>query len=97
MSFFDHFFARRQASSGTVARERLQILLSHERGSDSDGDTDLIRKLHKEILEVLSRHVAVDQDKVQIKLDRGQQFSTLEIDIEVPEEVTKKKKKQHGS
>ncbi|MDF7673865.1 cell division topological specificity factor MinE [Acetobacteraceae bacterium ESL0709] len=97
MSFFDSFFSRRQPPTSNVARDRLQILLSHERGSGGEGDTDLIRKLHKEILEVLSRHVAVDQDKVQVKLDRGQQYSTLEIDIEVPEELEKKKKKKHAS
>lgn len=97
MSFFNSFFSRKQPSSSNVARDRLQILLSHERGSNSEGDADLIRKLHKEILEVLSRHVSVDQDKVQVKLDRGQQFSTLEIDIEVPEDLDKKKKKKNAS
>ncbi|QHI95922.1 cell division topological specificity factor MinE [Aristophania vespae] len=91
MSFFDNFFSRKHPPTSRVARDRLQILLAHERSSGTEGDSDLIKKLHKEILEVLSRHVSVDQDKVQIKLDRGQQYSTLEIDIEVPEGKDKKK------
>jgi cell division topological specificity factor len=33
---------------------------------------------------VISKHVKIDQDKVQIKLDRGASVSTLEIDVEVP-------------
>ncbi|MCQ9154699.1 cell division topological specificity factor MinE [Acidomonas methanolica] len=82
MSFLANFFAKRNTS--TVARDRLQILLAHERSAGS-GDSDLIAKLHREILEVIKRHVAVDQDKVQIKLDGGTDGrSILEIDIEVP-------------
>jgi len=40
--------------------------------------------LHEEILAVIAKHVEVDRDKVQIKLDRGSVASTLEIDVEVP-------------
>lgn len=82
MSFLSSLFAKR--STSTVARDRLQILLAHERASGG-GDSDLIAQLHKEILEVIKRHVSVDQDKVQVKLDGGQDgCSMLEIDIEVP-------------
>ena len=74
------FFNRK--NSAPVARDRLQILLAHERSNE--GQSDLIAKLREEILAVISKHVAIDQDKVQIKLDRGASVSTLEIDIEVP-------------
>ena len=73
------FVARRR--SARVARERLQILLAHER---SAGQSDLIPILRAEILAVVGRHVTVDPDKVQVKLDRGKTVSILEIDIEVP-------------
>ena len=33
---------------------------------------------------MIAKHVTVDRDKVQVKLDRGPTMSTLEIDIEVP-------------
>ena len=68
--------------SAPVARDRLQILLAHERVAD--GRTDLVAVLQEEILAVIARHVAVDRDKVQIKLDRERGVSTLEIDIEMP-------------
>ena len=74
------FFRRR--NSAPVARERLQVLLSHERSML--GQSDLIAILQEEILAVIARHVAVDRDKVQIKLDRGGTVSMLEIDVEVP-------------
>jgi cell division topological specificity factor len=40
--------------------------------------------LREEILEVLSRHVTVDSDKVQITVDRGAHVSALAVDIEIP-------------
>ncbi|NPD67460.1 cell division topological specificity factor MinE [Lichenicola cladoniae] len=82
MSFLSQFFAKR--SSAPVARDRLQILLAHERTS-GEGQSELIAKLREEILDVIARHVPIDRDKVQIKLDRGAAVSTLEIDIEVPQ------------
>lgn len=81
-TFLSSFFKRR--SSAPVARDRLQILLAHERIAVGDDKNDLLGQLHREIMEVIKRHVAVDQDKVQIKLDRGPNHSTLEIDVEVP-------------
>ena len=83
MTFLSSLFKRR--SSAPVARDRLQILLAHERIAVGDGKDDLLAKLHREIMEVIKRHVAVDQDKVQVKLDRGNSVSMLEIDIEVPQ------------
>ena len=79
MSIFQFF---RKKPSATIARDRLQILLAHERSAF--GKSDLIARLQEEILAVIRRHMEVDPDKVQIKLDRGDHVSTLEIDIEVP-------------
>ena len=72
----------RPISSAPVARERLQILLEYERNVGSQ--TDLIAVLREEILAVVSRHVTVDPDKVQIVVDRGAKASILAVDIEIP-------------
>jgi len=85
MSLFS-FFARHR--SAPVARDRLQVLLAHERALS--GRPDLVAILQKEILAVIARHIPIDQDKVVVKLDRGQQVSTLEIDIEMPDEILAK-------
>ncbi len=72
----------RRRRSAPVARERLQILLAHERSVL--GRSNLIAILKEEILAAISRHVAVEADKVQVKMDRGASVSTLEIEIEIP-------------
>jgi cell division topological specificity factor len=69
-------------SSAPVARERLQILLEYERRMVSQ--SALITTLHEEILAVVSRHVLIDPERVHVSVDRGDGFSTLAVDIEIP-------------
>jgi cell division topological specificity factor len=78
-------FSSRPAPPATapIARERLQILLAHERGM-TRGQPDLLMKLREEILAVVSRHVALDPEKVIVRMERGRTVSTLEVDIELP-------------
>jgi cell division topological specificity factor len=71
-----------RSGSAPVARERLQILLAHERGLR--GQPELLGLLRAEILTAVSRHVVLDPDKVIVRMDRGKTVSTLEVDIEVP-------------
>ena len=84
MSIFRLFSSRptEVAASAPIARERLQILLAHERGMR--GQPDLLMLLREEILSVVSRHVALDPEKVMVRMERGRNVSTLEVDIELP-------------
>lgn len=75
-------------ATAPIARERLQILLAHERGAR--GQPDLLMQLREEILAVVSRHVNLDPDKVIVKMERGKHVSTLEVDIELPSGIEDK-------
>jgi cell division topological specificity factor len=86
MSFFS-FLSRKPTAN--VARDRLQILLAHERAT-LGSNSDLIAVLQEEILAVIAKHVSVDREKVQVKLDRGDSFSTLEIGVEIPPALVEK-------
>jgi len=68
--------------SAPLARERLQLLLAHERGA-SDGGLDLLEVLRDEILQVIAKHVSVDRKKLKISLDRQEGLSTLEVETEI--------------
>ena len=72
----------KRQKSAPMARERLQVLLAHERSSI--GQADLVTILRDEILAVISKHIQLDADKVQVKLDRDKNVSLLEIDVEIP-------------
>ncbi|MBW9114030.1 cell division topological specificity factor MinE [Rhizobium cauense] len=78
MSIFSFFGKQRTAPA---ARERLQVLLAHERVSSG---SDLVSLLREEILAVIARHVEVDNDRVRVTMDRDEHMSVLEIDVEIP-------------
>jgi cell division topological specificity factor len=74
------FFRPRRTAP--VARERLKMLLEHER--TGKGKPDLVSILHEEILAVIRKHVTVNPDKVKVSADRDEKVSTLTVDIEIP-------------
>ncbi|MGQ0445784.1 MAG: cell division topological specificity factor MinE [Beijerinckiaceae bacterium] len=79
MKLFDFFTRPRTAP---VARERLQILLAHERAAS--GKSDLIAILQDEIMAVIAKHFPVEQDGIKVKMERGEVISTLEVEIDIP-------------
>ena len=85
MSLFDFFFPKKQPSanpSAAVARERLQIVLAHERaGRDSP---DFLPRLQKELLHVVGKYIAIDEDMIRVTLGKAGAASVLEINVEIP-------------
>ena len=73
-------FLDRRATA-PVARERLQILLAHERKSAYQAD--LISVLHKEVLNAVAKHISIDPQKVEVSMHRRDMTSVLEIDIAI--------------
>jgi len=71
-------------TSAPVARDRLKVLLAHERAFLNK--PDLIAVLREEILAVIHKHVQVDPDKVRVTTERDAKVSTLSVDIEIPME-----------
>jgi cell division topological specificity factor len=74
-----HFFRR---GSAPIARQRLKILLAHDRIEYSH--PDLLGVLREDILAVIGRHVSFEPDSVRITLGRRKSTSTLAVDIEIP-------------
>ena len=81
MNIFDFFFPKKNASA-SVAKERLQIVLAHERaGRDSP---DFLPRLQKELLAVVAKYVAVREDMIRVSLGKAGTASVLEINVEMP-------------
>ena len=68
----------RKPSSAQTAKDRLQILLAHER---SGATPDYLPALQREILEVIRRHVKIGEDAIDIHMEQGKELSSLEINI----------------
>ena len=83
MSMFNFSFGSRKPKTAQTAKERLQILLAHER-SDGSSSPDFLPMLQREILEVIRRHMQIEGDAVDIRMERGDERSSLEINIDLP-------------
>lgn len=82
MSLLSYFRSQRKRTA-SVAKERLQILVAHER-AQRDG-LDYLPALQEELLAVIRKYVEVDRDAVQIQLDREGNCEVLELNITLPD------------
>jgi len=87
MGLFDIFRQNRKKNTANLAKERLQILIAHEHASRNNGHQapDYLPQLRNEIMEVIRKYVAVDDKSVNVKLEKGDDFDVLELNITLPE------------
>lgn len=83
MSLIELIFGKRQKSA-SIARERLQIILAHERNGRA-GAPEYLPALQRELMEVISKYVAVNQDDIKVQLERQDNYEVLEVNIVLPE------------
>lgn len=84
MSIFNYL--RKKPSTASVAKQRLQIIISHERNQRSA--PDYIPQLQQEIMDVISKYIPINKEKVTVNLERLGDSSVLELNVTLPDEVT---------
>ena len=82
MSIFSYLLPKKEKSA-SVAKERLQIIVARERSTR--GGPDYLPQLQEELLMVVRKYVPVDQDAVNIQLDRESGCEILELNITLPD------------
>jgi cell division topological specificity factor len=80
MGFFGSLF-RSKPNSASIAKERLKIVLAHERASNRA--PDFLPSLQKELLAVVGRYVEISEEGLRVTLGAAGDTSTLEINIEI--------------
>jgi cell division topological specificity factor len=85
MSIFDFFRSRTAPSTASIAKERLQIIVQHQRGKQDN--VDFMPKLQQELIEVISRYVKIDPSQVKVALERNDDRSVLELNVTLPDAV----------
>ncbi|MEQ7917559.1 cell division topological specificity factor MinE [Xanthomonas sp. WHRI 1810A] len=83
MNIFDFFRANKKVSTASVAKERLQIIVAHERGQRST--PDYLPALQKELVEVIRKYVNIENDQVHVALENQGSCSILELNITLPD------------
>tara|TARA_A100000164_G_C21774525_1_gene707905 strand:- start:576 stop:833 length:258 start_codon:yes stop_codon:yes gene_type:complete len=78
MSLLSFLFDKKNKSART-AKERLQIIIAHERNIGSG--PDFLPALHKELISVISKYVKVNPEDIKLSLDRQNNLEVLEVNV----------------
>lgn len=87
MSLLDLLFGKKK-STASVAKERLQIILAHERsslGEHSDRTPEWLPKLQNELVEVIAKYIKINKDDLKVHLEKRDNLELLEINVQLPE------------
>lgn len=82
MGLFD-YFKKSKPHSAQLAKERLQIVIAHER-IDRNGP-DYLPQLRRDILEVIRKYVPISEDHVNVQFEKGSDYDVLELNIALPD------------
>lgn len=86
MKFLD-FFRSKPPSSASIAKERLQIIVSHQRRRPST--PDFLPSLQQDILEVVRKYIEVNENQIKLSLDRKGECEVLELNISLSDPAKK--------
>jgi len=92
MHFLDYF--RAPSKTAALAKERLQIIVAHER-SQRDGHNqplDYLPMLQRELLDVIRKYVVVEDEHIKIHLEKEGDYERLEVNITLPEGTHRQQK-----
>lgn len=88
------FFRRSNYDTASVAKERLQILVAHERAERNR--PSYLRKMQKELLAVIRKYVKVDQDAISVNMEQEDNREILELNIVLPEPDREHRRRRKG-
>jgi cell division topological specificity factor len=81
------FLLGEKKKTASVAKERLQIILAHERSGRSPATPDYLPALQRDLVAVISKYVKIDPEHLKVNLERQDNLEVLEVKIELPDAV----------
>jgi cell division topological specificity factor len=82
-SFLSFLLGERKKTAG-IAKERLQIILAHER-TGRRREPGYLPALQRDLIDVISKYVKIDPKDIKVNLERQANLDVLEVKIELPE------------
>ncbi|MGY0196879.1 cell division topological specificity factor MinE [Leptothrix sp. BB-4] len=79
------FLIGEKKATASVAKERLQIILAHERAGRGASRPDYLPALQRELVAVISKYVSIQPDDIKVHLERQDNLEVLEVKIELPD------------
>ena len=74
-----------EKKTAVIAKERLQIILAHERAGRGANAPDYLPALQEELLQVIAKYIHIERDMMRMQLERHGDFEVLELNITLPE------------
>ena len=84
MSLFS-FLLGEKKKTASVAKERLQIILAHERSSLGGKRPDYLPELQRELIAVISKYVSIKAEDIKVHLEKQDDLEVLQVKIELPD------------
>ena len=84
MSFLSLFLGEKKKTA-SIAKERLQIILAHERAGRNASQPDYLPALQKKLIAVISKYVQINPDDIKVNLERQDNLEVLAVKIELPD------------
>ena len=85
MATFLSFLLGEKKKTASIAKDRLQIILAHERTGRSPGQPDYLPALQRDLVAVIGKYIRIDPADIKVQLDRQDNLEVLEVKIELPE------------
>lgn len=85
MSILDFLVKKRAPSSASIAKERLQIIVAHERTKRGQQQPDYLPQMREEIIAVIRKYIPIDSSQVSVNVDNNDNCSVLELNITLPD------------
>lgn len=82
MGLLDYFRQRKGSDSASIAKERLQILVAHDRRGDAPS---YLPQLQRDLLKVIRKYVAVDNEAVSVSVEQDGVHEVLELNVVLPD------------
>ena len=87
MASFLSFLLGEKKKTASVAKERLQIILAHERSGSRSHQPDYLPALQRDLVAVISKYIAIAPEDIKVNLERQDNLDVLEVKIELPEKA----------
>ena len=85
MGTFLSFLLGEKKKTASVAKERLQIILAHERRGGSASQPDYLPALQRDLVAVISKYIKINPNDIKVQLERQDNLEVLEVKIELPD------------
>ncbi len=84
MSWLQKLFGN-QPKTAQVAKERLQLIIAHER-TETNTAPNFLPDLQRDLVQVISKYVKINPDDIKVQLEKQGNYEVLEVNIVLPDQ-----------